>query len=181
MAATFEEITAWVNMLDTELADDLVQGLRRALMRLTEGHDHIAGVALYSDSDASTLVPAALTAAWLGRLQAQHPELADHHPWMVDEWDLQLGDDDPFKSVTDRINEHAEQIDDDDWIEWTDTVWSWVTEVMLGQRSWFDQTYPAANVVFHVTDEDIPVETLVEWANLLNPPERASTFPRDSR
>jgi hypothetical protein len=75
----------------------------------------------------------------------------------------------------------AATVDPDDWVEWVNLVWNWIVDVMRSLDDWFAKTYPDAVVVFHVTDEDIDPETLVEWAELLNPPDRTRRYTKAVR
>jgi len=46
----------------------------------------------------------------------------------------------------------------------------------LAREGYFESTYPGANVAFWATDTDEPVENLIEWVELLNPPERSAAY-----
>jgi hypothetical protein len=165
----------------TPLSAHLAELVEAELPRLTARHGSIAAVGLFTDADAATLAPAACTTAHLHTLTTADPTLADQWAFLVDEWDLQPGDDDPFAPVMAQVAKVAATVDPDDWVEWVNLVWNWIVDVMRSLDDWFAKTYPDAVVVFHVTDEDIDPETLVEWAELLNPPDRTRRYTKAVR
>lgn len=163
------------------LRDELRAAIRTAVSGLTEGHDDIVGVAVFTDIDASTLVPSAETGSHLRHNRALDASLTEFYPWCPDEWGVQAGEDGttPLDAVAGKINHIGQSIPDgDDWSVYTDSVFAWVVDVMssLVDDGWFAEHYPDANVVFYVTDADIPAETVIEELEELNPAARVAPY-----
>lgn len=178
MVADLDQIERWSDLLD-QYSDELRAAIAAALLHLTAGRKDIVSIGLMSDSDASSLIPAAETAAHLLANQQSDPDLADWYECGSDEWEIQIGNDPtPMDPVMAKLAPLAETVPDDDFIEYTTTVWTWVVDVMaeLVAAGWFAEHYPDAVVVFSVTDFDMPDETTIEELEQLNPNGRADRF-----
>lgn len=169
----------WLQAFEAWLPE-LQERIPAALAEVTEGHDDVVGVALYTDADASTLIPAALTAGRRAELAAEYPDFAELYRWDSDEWDLQLPADragalDPLMT---KVRALAREVGEDQWNSFRILTWTWMTEGMknLRHEGFFDATYPGANVSFWITDYRASVQTMVDWAELLNPPERCAPY-----
>ena len=169
----------WMQAFETWLPE-LQERIPAALAAVTDGHDDVVGVALYTDADASTLIPAALTRGHRAKLVAENPELAELYGWDPDEWDLQLPATqanvlDPLMA---KVRTLAAEVGEDRWRSFTILAWTWMTEGMknLEKEGFFDASYPGANVVFWITDYRAHVDTVIDWAELLNPPERSAPY-----
>jgi len=169
----------WMQALEAWLPE-LQERIPAALAEVAGGRDDVVGVALYTDADASTLIPAAVTRAHCAEVAAAYPDYAEQAGWNPDEWDLQLpahqaGTLDPLMA---KVKALAEEVDEDHWRSFTILVWTWMTEGLknLVQEGFFDAAYPGANVAFWITDYKAHVDTMVDWVELLNPPERSAPY-----
>ena len=169
----------WLQAFEAWLPE-LQERIPVALAEVCGGHDDVVGVALYTDADASTLIPAALTRGRRDELAAEYPAYAELYAWDSDEWDLLLPSDragalDPLMA---KVRTLAAEVDDDNWTSFTILAWTWMTEGMknLRQEGFFDAAYPGANVSFWITDHRASVDTMSDWAQLLNPPERSAPY-----
>lgn len=169
----------WLRAMETwtpELADLIPP----ALASVTAGRDDVVAVALFTDSDAGTLQPAALSRGRLAELQAEHPDYAVLYAWDPDEWDLLPGPNDVnvLDSVMAKVRALAEDVADDQWEGFLLLAFNWVVEGMknLYAEGFFDAAYPGANVAFWVTDTRVHRENMIEWTQLFNPPERSAPY-----
>lgn len=158
----------------------LQEAIPSALESVTRSRVGVVGVALYTDADASTLIPAALTRKHRGELAAEYPDYAELYAWDPDEWDLQLPADqagvlDPLMA---KVRMLAPEVGEENWRSFTIMAWTWMTEGMknLAQEGFFETTYPGANVSFWITDYRPHVDTMIEWVELLNPPARSALY-----
>ena len=169
----------WMQAFEAWLPE-LQERIPAALEAVTAGRDDVVGVALYTDADASTLIPAALTRKHRAELAAEYPTYAELYAWDPDEWDLQLPADqagvlDPLMA---KVRALAKEVDEENWRSFTILAWTWMTEGLknLVQEGFFEASYPGANVSFWITDYHAHVDTMIEWAELLNPPERSAPY-----
>lgn len=169
----------WAQAFEAWLPE-LQERIPVALAQVAAGHDDVVGVALYTDADASTLIPAALTQGRRAELAAEYPEYAELYGWDSDEWDLQLasGQAGALDPLMAKVRTLAAEVDDDNWNSFRILAWTWMTEGMknLRQEGFFDAAYPGANVSFWITDYRASVATMCDWAQLLNPPERSAPY-----
>lgn len=169
----------WLRVMEAWLPE-LQDLIPPALESVTAGRDDVVAVALFTDSDARTLQPAALTRTHLAGLEAEYPEYAVPYAWDPDEWDILPGPHEPslFDPLMAKIRTFADEVDEDAWLGYTVLVFNFFVEGMknLAREGYFESTYPGANVAFWVTDTDEPVENLIEWVELLNPPERSARY-----
>jgi len=169
----------WMQAFEAWLPE-LMERIPLALAEVTAGRDDVVGVALYTDADASTLVPAALTRGHRAELAAEYPEFAELYGWDPDEWDLQLPEDrsGAMAPLMAKVRTLAAEVGEDQWRSFTVLAWTWMTEGMknLAHDGFFEASYPGANVAFWVTDYKPSAETMVDWVKLLNPPERSAPY-----
>ncbi|MDO5501441.1 MAG: DUF4303 domain-containing protein [Propionibacteriaceae bacterium] len=170
-------IQHWLDRLDPHL-DELRAAILDALPRLTGERDDIVAVGLFSDDSADTIVAAALTAAHQQANDEEYPHLADYLPWVTDEWDLIASQPDALSALAEKIAPLAEDVPAEQFVLYRATKFVWIVDAMAGlvKDGWFEEHYPGANVTFWVTDSDIDEETVIEWVEDLNPPERAARF-----
>jgi hypothetical protein len=169
----------WWAVLEAWLPE-LQERTAAALEMVTAGHDDIVAVALFTDADAATLVPAALTAAHRAELEKELPEYAVQAGWNPNEFDLQLGRREPgvLDPLMAKVKTLAEEVDDADMLSFRLLAWNWMVEGLrnLSRDGAFDAAYPGANVSFWITDYHPDVENVIEWVELLNPPERSAPY-----
>jgi len=77
-----------------------------------------------------------------------------------------------------KVRALAKEVDEENWRSFTILTWTWMTEGLknLVQEGFFEASYPGANVSFWITDYHAHVDTMIEWAELLNPPERSAPY-----
>jgi hypothetical protein len=169
----------WWPVLEAWLPE-LQERIAAALEALTAGHDDIVAVAVFTDADASTLVPAALTAAHRAELEKEFPDYAEQAGWDPNEFDLELGRREPgvLDPLMEKVKTLAEDVADADMLSFRVLVWNWMVEGLknLSRDGVLDAAYPRANVSFWITDYHPDVENMVEWIELLNPPERSAQY-----
>jgi Domain of unknown function (DUF4303) len=169
----------WLRVMEAWLPEvqDLIPP---ALESVTAGRDDVVAVALFTDSDARTLQPAALSRGRLAELQAESPDYAVLYAWDPDEWDLLpgQGDRNDLSSVMAKVAALAEDVDEAQWESFLLLAFNWMVEGMknLAKEGFFDAAYPGANVAFWVTDTRVHRENMIEWIQLLNPPERSAPY-----
>lgn len=178
-SSSAELMEQWWTALEPYAAE-VRESIPEALAAITQGRDDIVGVGLITDADARTLVPVALSRARREQAAAADPALAVFSAWCPDEWDIQAAPRqhtvlDSLATAVDRI---AAGVDDSRWVSFTTLVTNWYVERMaeLADDGFFETAYPGANVTFWVTDSNEPAENVVEWVELLNPPERCAPY-----
>ncbi len=169
----------WLRVMEAWLPE-LQDLIPPALESVTAGRDDVVAVALFTDSDARTLQPAALTRTHLAELEAEYPEYAVPYAWDPDEWDLlpRQGERNILNSVTAKLGALADEVDEAQWESFLLLAFNWMVEGMknLHKEGFFDAAYPGANVAFWVTDTRVHRENMIEWIQLFNPPERSAAY-----
>lgn len=163
---TPEERAAWDSWLGA-LDARAEEAMRAALLALAEGVDEVTAVAVCSDDDASTLVPAAATRdvvdpggvaedAWLA--------------WCPDEWDVHPESGSPLDEITALLG--GREVDDDLHRAWVAHVWGWSVARLerLRGSGWLDRHLPGATATFWVTDADVDPDLTADRRRRLNPP-----------
>jgi hypothetical protein len=169
----------WLKVFESWLPE-LQERIPPALERLTHGRDDVVAVALFTDSDGGTLQPAALSRARREELAREYPQYAEAYAWDPDEWDIlpAAHERSLFDPLMAKVRTLADEVDDVAWLGYTVLVYNFFVEGMknLANEGYFESTYPGANVAFWVTDSDEPTENVIEWVQLLNPPERSAAY-----
>jgi hypothetical protein len=169
----------WLHVFEGWLPE-LQELIPPALEGLTGARDDVVGVALVTDSDGRTLQPAALSRSRRDELAVEHPAHAQAYAWEPDEWDILPGLHEPslFDPLMAKVRALSDEVDDESWLGYTVLAYNWVVEGMknLANEGWFETVHPDAKVAFWVTDSEEPVENVIEWVQLLNPPERSAPY-----
>ena len=169
----------WLRVFEGWLPE-LQELIPRALEGLTRGRDDVVAVALFTDSDARTLQPAALSRTHRDALAVEYPAYAEAYAWDPDEWDILPGPHEPsiFGPLMTKVAALADEVGDEQWESYLLLAYNWVVEGMKNvyENGFFDTAYPGANVSFWVTDTDIHRENLIDWIVLLNPHDRSAAY-----